>query len=118
MGKRKVITAVTSRVDFFVPYISSNFSYIRMGNDGASEIKGKIENICLETNIGQRFSTRDAVYIYGMWFNLISITKPNDGGFSNHFIEGKWKFTFSCDRQSEETKHKICDVSKAWQKRG
>lgn len=52
MGKRKVITAVTSRVDFFVPYISSNFSYIRMGNDGASEIKGKIENICLETNIG------------------------------------------------------------------
>ena len=83
---------VTSHSHFFTSYRTSDFAYVRMGNNGVSKIMG-IEDIFLETSIGNKLVLKDVRHVSDIHLNLISIGRLDDKGFTNSFGESKWKLT-------------------------
>ena len=68
--------------DYFTSYVSGDYCYVRMGNEGVSKIVG-IKEICLETIIGCKLLLKDAKHVYDIRLNLISTGKLDDDGYTN-----------------------------------
>ena len=75
--------------DFFTSYRIGDFSNVRMGNGGILKIGG-IEDIFLETSIGDKLVLKDVRHVPDIHLNLISTSKLADEGFTNSFNESKW----------------------------
>ena len=86
------LSHVTSHSDVLTSYRTSDFDNVRMGNGGISKIVG-IGDICLETSIGNKLVLKDVRHVPNIRFNLISIGRLDDEGFTNSFCESKWKLT-------------------------
>ena len=52
-----------------------------------------IEDICFETNIGNKMELKDVRHVLDIHLNLISTGRLDDEGFTNSFGESKWKLT-------------------------
>ena len=83
---------VTSQSDFFTSDKTGDFGNVRMGNSGVFKIVG-IEDVCLETSIGNKLILKDVRHVLDIHLNLISTDRLDDEGFANSFGESKWKLT-------------------------
>ncbi|CAL9011600.1 unnamed protein product [Prunus brigantina] len=83
---------VTSRRDFFTSYTNGDFGNVRMGNDKLSKIVGR-RDISLETNTSCHLVLKDMRHVPDMRLNLISTGLLDDEGYTNVFVEGKWKLS-------------------------
>ncbi|KAI5315217.1 hypothetical protein L3X38_044393 [Prunus dulcis] len=83
---------VTSRRDFFTSYTNGDFGNVRMGNDKLSKIVGR-GDISLETNTSCHLVLKDVRHVPDMRLNLISTGLLDDEGYTNVFVEGKWKLS-------------------------
>ena len=83
---------VTSHADFFNSYTKGDFGYVRMGNEGVSQIVG-MGDICLKTYIGCKLLLKDVRHVPNIRLNLISTGKLDDEGYNNQFGDGKWKLS-------------------------
>ena len=63
-----------------------------MRNSCVSKIVG-IEDIFLESGIGNKLVLKDVIHVLDIRLNLISKGKLDDEGFPNFFGESKWKLT-------------------------
>ncbi|KAG6407327.1 hypothetical protein SASPL_130316 [Salvia splendens] len=83
---------VTPRREFFSTYTVGDFSPLRMGNNGLTNVIG-IGNILLKVKNGSTVLLRDVRHAPDVRLNLISIGRLHSDGYGNNFVDGKWKIS-------------------------
>ena len=82
----------TSCKDFFTAYTPGDFGIVKMGNNDKAKIIGK-GDVHLVTANGTKLVLKSIRHVEGLRFNIISIGKLDDDGYSNNFGGGQYKLT-------------------------
>ncbi|RDX93045.1 hypothetical protein CR513_24747, partial [Mucuna pruriens] len=80
------------RNEFFTSYTSGDFGVLKMGNDGVTKVIS-VGDVCLQTNTRVQLWLKGVKHATNVCFNLIFMYILDDGGYDNHFGDGKWKLT-------------------------
>ena len=75
----------------FSSYTTDDYSYVKMGNDGACQIVG-IREVCLLTSTRCRMILKEVHHVPDIWLNFKSVGRLVDEGYSGNFRNGTWKF--------------------------
>ncbi|RDX64142.1 hypothetical protein CR513_57333, partial [Mucuna pruriens] len=71
---------------------SGDFGVLKMGNDGVTKVIG-VGDVCLQTNTRMQLWLKGVKHAPDVRFNMISVHMLDDGGYDDHFGNGKWKLT-------------------------